>query len=416
VRDRLFTRNGDMGERDERFDGGVEVGGLLRDEDLSAIPAKRGVVLLTGAGGKPILLLTGADIRARVRNRLSNPQESERKKLPNLHEITQGVFWKLAAGHFETDLRFFELARSIWVDNYKSLLAWKPSWFVHVNVQEEFPRFVRTRDVLAKPGSYLGPFESARSAERFVEALLDTFDLCRDYERLRKSPGARRCAYGQMRRCLCPCDGTISMDEYRQVVGRALAFAAGDWVGLREELAARMKQAADALQFEQAANFKTRIDRLGEFDKREYAFVARAEEFRFFLIQPGGTSHQAKVFLVDRGAISEIPPLEYPLQNEQLAQTVIRMRQYLGMERGVAPEDPWRMGLVGHYLFSGGRRRGVILRWTEGVTPERLAEAVEGAAKLLRLKAPKRRGRGTSNANSDFNRQNRYNGRPSERS
>ena len=39
----------------------------------------------------------------------------------------------------------------------------------------------------------------------------------------------------------------------------------------------------------------------------------------------------------------------------------------------------WRMGLVAHYLFSSGRRRGLMLRWSDGLTAKMLTDAVEQA-------------------------------------
>ena len=55
------------------FDAALEVGPGFGDPQLGAIPAKRGVLALLGDGDQPILLLTAADIRSRLRSRLSEP-------------------------------------------------------------------------------------------------------------------------------------------------------------------------------------------------------------------------------------------------------------------------------------------------------------------------------------------------------
>ena len=113
----------------EIFDDGVEADAPLTDEHLAAVPAKRGVVLLT-AGPSPLVLFTAASIRSRVQTRLRDAEDRPRKGAPDLKSVTQGVFWKRTSSHFETDLEYFELARAIWPKRWAPLLSWKPPWLV----------------------------------------------------------------------------------------------------------------------------------------------------------------------------------------------------------------------------------------------------------------------------------------------
>ena len=46
-------------------------------------------------------------------------------------------------------------------------------------------------------------------------------------------------------------------------------------------------------------------------------------------------------------------------------------------------------GLVVRYLFSSPQRRGLMVRWTESMTPDELARAIRDEATLLKLRAPK---------------------------
>ena len=110
--------------RKGRFDGRLEVQPPLGDEQLSQIPARRGVMALLGPEGQTILLTTAADIRSRLRHRLQERPEGERKKTADLREVTRQILWRLAASHFEADLHFLELAEAIYGRRYPSLLAW----------------------------------------------------------------------------------------------------------------------------------------------------------------------------------------------------------------------------------------------------------------------------------------------------
>ncbi len=371
------------------FDGEVAVDTAPSDELFARIPAKRGVVLLSAEGGRPIVLLGAADMRARVRKRLQDPDAEERTKIPDLLAITRAVHWKRSTSHFEADLDYLRLAERFFPREAHRLVAWKPAVFVHVNLADPYPYFQRTREVFAAGGQYFGPFPSGRSAERFVEGLQDAFDLCRDVQCLRRAPNAPRCAYGQMGKCLAPCDGSISADDYRRTVENAVRFAGGDRRPLRDELRRRMQAAAATLRFEVAASLKARLDRLGEFDQSDYAHVRRGREFQYLAIEPGGTRQEARVFLVDRGTVDGPHALAYPPPPGPTDALLQRMGALGGEDRPVGPPERMRIGLLSQYLVSSTRRSGVLLHWEAAMTGAAVAGAVEAAADDLGLRPPR---------------------------
>lgn len=370
------------------FDASLEVAPGLDDAQLLAIPAKRGVLALAAANDQPILLFTAADLRARLRTRLSEPVDAVRRKSADLREITRKILWKLSPGHFETDLNYLELSRAIWPRTYTEMLAYKPPWMVHVDAREKFPHFVRTREVSARGGLYLGPFESGQGADKFIQALEDAFDLCRDYQCLRAAPHGQPCAYMQMGRCVGPCNGTISLDEYREIVARAAAFAQGERARFSQELQSRMKEAAAKLQFEKAGVLKARLERLDEFNAPRYRFVAPLEQFRFILVQPGAGRKRLDVFLVNGPAVMKAAALDYPLVESQVAQTVTTMAD-LANQPPAEIDEPglWRMGLVAHYLLGGPQRAGAIVRWKPGLAATDLTAEIEARAEDLRVRS-----------------------------
>jgi excinuclease UvrABC nuclease subunit len=376
------------------FDAAAQVVWPLSDEQLAAVPAKRGVFCLLADDDRPIVLLTGADIRARLRARLAQREPAERKKTADLREITRTILWKLATSHFETDLLYLELARTIWPAEYTGMLAWRAPWFVHVDPRDKYPHLDAAREVLGRQGRYIGPFADGKSAQRFVETVQDAFGLCRHLRCLRLAPNAPPCAYAQMGKCVSICDGTMSLDDYRALVARAADFAAGDRQRTIAELTAEMKAAAAELRFERAAALKTLLGRLGELDKPAYEHVRPVERFRFILVQQGESSRAAKVFLAAGGTIASGPPLPYPPDQQHCAAALAAMADLdrhvasaplpSGDELTVARQ---RMGLVAGYLFSGELKRGLMLPWEPTTAPGDLAAATHSAAKLLHLKA-----------------------------
>lgn len=379
-----------MGGFEQLFDAGRAVTPPLQAEDLAGIPGKRGVFLLVASDGRPILLTTAADIRSRLRSRLTSPEEGTRQKAADLREITAHVYWRICHSSFQTDWQFLELAGAIWPKTYTSLLSHPPAWFVGVNPEEEFPQFVKTQEI-GQPGQQVGPFPDRSSAERFIDALTDSFDLCRYYSILRQAPHGVPCPYKQMGRSPAPCDGSIPMSVYRDMIRSACGFAAGDRGPLEQSLSSQMQQAAAALQFERAGTFKARLGRLKDFDAPQYAFVREAGAFRFVIVQSGPTSHQACTFVCDRGLIAQGPVLEYPPSEESLRAVLAACDELSARHGQLTLLDRQRMGLVTAYLFCGPAKRGLLVRRDDIPDPAALRHAIEAAAEDLKLRVPVRR-------------------------
>ena len=276
------------------------------------------------------------------------------------------------------------MARAIWPEDYQRLLSWRGACFIHVNPHERFPHFARTTELAGKGGQNIGPFGGTKAAERFISAVQEAFDLCRDVRCLRQSPNGKRCSYGQMGRCLCPCDGTISMEQYRKAIAKAADFAAGDRQAMRNDIQQSMKQSAVQLQFEKASALKAKLERLSELDKPEYQHLAALEDFHFLIVQPGPSSRKAGAFFADSGKIHALGLLDYP-QLPQLAELLPKMRQ-LVEQADLSNPCKWSVGLVSRYLYSSPQRRGLILRWQLSWTAEELARQIEASADLLGLK------------------------------
>ena len=374
------------------FDASLRVSPPLEAEALAEIPAKRGVFLLVGEGGEPVLLATAADIRARVRHRLAEGERGSARRA-DLRQVAAALLWKLADSHFETDWQYLRLARAVYPDTYPALLGFQPAWFVHVDPDEKAPAFRRSKDVFARPGQFFGPFPDKHGAQRFVERLVDGFDLCRNEQILRRAPHGSPCAYAQMGRCRAWCDGSASMDDYRRLLGRACAYAAGDRQDSRRAITAEMHHLSARREYERAAACKARLDRLAELDADNFAHVAPVGRFRYLYLQPGARTGQAKVFLVDRGRIKPAGALDYPPKARQLTRVLRAMGSFAAQQRPPGRGEREGIGLVAHYLFGAAERRGLPIRWEEGLTPGALADRIEPAAATLRLKKPRRSAR-----------------------
>ncbi|NQU75063.1 MAG: hypothetical protein HQ546_01970 [Planctomycetes bacterium] len=386
-----------MGGFEELFDGGLSAWPQWDAAALKAVPAKRGVFLLVASDGQPILLTVAADIRRRLSRRLTDAEAQQRGRAADLRQITAGLLWRLTYSSFQTDWQFMELARAIWPEGYDKLLPRRMAWFVTADVDADCPHFTAVRTPAGR-GEHLvvvGPFPNRRSAEEYIDALADVFDLCRCVSTLRQAPRGPACAYKQMNRCAAPCDGSCSMDDYRATVREAAGFAVGRRDRQRQRLKQEMDSAARALRFEQAAVLKSRWSRSMEFDAPKFARSRDVRDFRFVIVQSGPTFHQACSFVCDRGLVAAGPVLDYPPKEAQLVQVLDACDGLAAKHEHITAADCQRMAMVAEYMFSGNAKRGLVLRRIAS-TVESLVEAIRASASALKLREPKRAGGGVN--------------------
>ena len=365
------------------FDGSTDFQAPLSLAGLMAIPNKRGVFLLEDEAGRPILLATAAAIRTRMRSRLTAPEGNLPSRQADLREIARRLSWKLCGSPFETDWQYWTLARAIYPQRYREMLAFGQGWFVHVNLADKLPSLRRTQN-LSAAGEFFGPFPSGRAASRFVDVLEDVCGLCRHENILRLAPNGRGCVYRQMGRCHGACEGAITMDAYRAIVAGACQAAAGERQAVREELAAQMRQLATEQKFEQAAIVKGRLADLAELDGADYSQVRSLGQFRYLLFQRALSAKKVRSFLVGPGSIAAGPELAWPITPEQ-AQTVLAAMQ--AMPEPTLPPDPAgreAISLVSQYLFSAPEKRGLAVHYDETLAASALAERVQQNQELLK--------------------------------
>lgn len=131
-----------------------------------------------------------------------------------------------------------------------------------------FPQLAKHRGARQEPGAYFGPFASAGAVNRTLNQLQKAFLLrtCSDSVFANR---VRPCLLHQIRRCSGPCAGEASEEEYASQVREAEHFLRGRSTEVQERLAAGMKEASDALDFERAAVFRDRIRALSEIQARQ---------------------------------------------------------------------------------------------------------------------------------------------------
>ena len=143
--------------------------------------------------------------------------------------------------------------------------------YVSIRIGEEhgFPGISLTRRIRKDGARYFGPYDSGFAAREAVEAITRYFRVrsCTDTEFANR---VRPCLKHDIGRCTAPCVGRVSNENYAAQVAQALMFLEGKSGELLEILKAKMQEASEAQEYEEAARYRDAVSMLsGMLEKQK---------------------------------------------------------------------------------------------------------------------------------------------------
>ncbi|NNM77919.1 excinuclease ABC subunit UvrC [Sphingomonas sp. ID1715] len=226
---------------------------------LKTLPVRPGVYRMQDARGDVLYV---GKARA-LRNRVTNYTQVSRlsKRLQRMVAQTRSMTIVTTNNEAEALLLEAQLIKR-YRPPYNVLLRDDKSFpYILLRADHEFPRVQKHRGAQKIKGNYYGPFASAGSVTRTLNALQKLFLLrsCSDSFFANRS---RPCLLYQIKRCSAPCVGRIDETGYGELVGDAKAFLAGKSTQVQAKLGAAMQAAAENMDFELAAVFRDRLKAL----------------------------------------------------------------------------------------------------------------------------------------------------------
>lgn len=140
--------------------------------------------------------------------------------------------------------------------------------YIKVTVQEDYPRVLKTRQVLKDKARYFGPYTSVDTVNRTLEIIQKLFPIRKCSRDMRRTTD-RPCLNYHIHQCLGPCKGDVHREEYRIHVEGILQFLSGKTESLVKDLERQMSTAAEAYDFERAAEIRDNIQALTSLKERQ---------------------------------------------------------------------------------------------------------------------------------------------------
>lgn len=276
-------------------------GVALTEDMVKSLPRATGVYLLKDARGVPVYIGKANDVRSRVRSYLA---EDGRPFTSRIAGETARVDFILTRNESEALLLENQLIKKHRPRYNIDLKDDKSYVRIKVSLSHPWPSISVTRTILKDGSRYFGPYASAQSTRRTLSALGRVFPLrrCKDTEfRNRKRP----CVYHSIGMCLAPCVRPHVRREYDQAVLDLIEFLEGKDRDLVENMRRRMLEAADRLDFEEAARLRDRINALESTLVPQAVIAGTSSECDVFSFFESGPVVTVSVVRIAKGAIED---------------------------------------------------------------------------------------------------------------
>lgn len=163
---------------------------------------------------------------------------------------------------------------------YNALLKDDKSYIaLKLTTQHAWPvvELVRYRSIPKKEGTYFGPYTSAHAARETLDLLRKLFPLrqCSDQEFLRRT---RPCILYDMKRCVAPCVGRCTKEEYDRLVKEITQFLKGRADDVLKDLERQMEEASEALEYEKAAEILWKIRAVQKTTEKQHVAKVIGED------------------------------------------------------------------------------------------------------------------------------------------
>ena len=225
-------------------------------EKVEQLPHQPGIYLIKNSIGHILYVGKAKDLQKRVKSYFSRQFSPKVKTM--LNQATQ-IDYIITSSEKEAlilECNFIKTHKP----RYNVVLRDDKNYpYLRIDLGEKWPYFTIVRQIQKDGAKYFGPFASAKAVRETLKSMQRLFPLrkCSDFVlKHRKRP----CLNYQIGRCLAPCMGYISEEEYKKVAQEACIFLEGKALGLLERLEKEMKQAADNLEFERATFYRDRIE------------------------------------------------------------------------------------------------------------------------------------------------------------
>ncbi len=312
------------------------------ERTISSLPDIPGVYLWKGAGDEVLYVGKAKRLRQRVRSYLA-ADASQGPKRRMLLERIRGLETIVVPTESQALLLENNLIKEhrprfnvMWRDD-------KSYPRIAVTLGEPFPRVLVVRQLDIPGARFFGPYTDVGVLRRTLRIIRRIFTVRSCHYALPGDAPDRPCLDYHIDRCLAPCVGYQSVDDYRGMMGDVIAFLEGKTVEVRSSLRRRMEQASGRLDFERAAEIRDALSWLEQLEQPQTVEAVGGSDADAIGFARDGDDAVGVIVRVRQGSV------------------VARDQRFFENLSEAPDEEILRVFLVGYYVRAEARAKRVVL-------------------------------------------------------
>jgi excinuclease ABC subunit C len=243
---------------------------LSLEEKLNALPIKSGVYQFKNVDGKVIYVGKAHNLRNRVRQYFHKSRITDPRLDAMISKIAD-VDLTVTDNEIEALILEANLIKQI-KPRYNVLLKDDKSYPYIAITKEQYPRVFVTRRKSLK-ASYYGPYTDVKAMRSALKTIRDIFFIrsCKYdlTEQSIKQGKFKVCLDYHIKKCEGPCEGYVSRERYNSMLSQAALVLRGKIKIVTENMKKEMDLLSDAMQFEEAALIRERINALKVYSEKQ---------------------------------------------------------------------------------------------------------------------------------------------------
>ena len=235
------------------------------EEQLKMLPDKPGVYIMHDVDDRIIYVGKAVNLKNRVRSYFRKTDKTERiKRMVSLIDHFEYIVVDNEAEALILECNLIKKNRP----KFNVLLKDDKTYpYIKIDVKSDYPNVVITRRIVNDGSKYFGPYANPGAAKEMLDFIKQKYKIrqCKNFR-----SETRACLNYHINRCLGPCMGYISKEDYRKQIDEIIDILDGKIDKVLKELEQQMLEASKNLDFEKASYIRDRmlaIQRVNEKQK-----------------------------------------------------------------------------------------------------------------------------------------------------
>ena len=234
------------------------------EEELKKLPGKPGVYVMRDKNDNIIYVGKAVSLKNRVRSYFRKTNKTERiKKMVSLIDHFEYIVVDNEAEALILECNLIKKNRP----KFNVLLKDDKTYpYIKIDVKSDYPGVFITRRVINDGSKYFGPYANPGAAKEMIDFIKQKYKIrqCRTLKN-RERP----CLNYHINRCLAPCMGYVTPQEYKKQIDEIIDLLEGKTEKIIKELENQMQEASIKLEFEKAAELRDRIQSIERVSEKQ---------------------------------------------------------------------------------------------------------------------------------------------------